>query len=60
MKMMRREDWNEEWKDHPPEEDEEPDEYCVRCGLPYLPRESDENLCEECREVLICGAEGEG
>jgi len=49
---MRQEDWNEEWVDHPPEESDDPEEYCVRCGLPYSPKNDGDFLCDECREEL--------
>lgn len=55
---MRREDWNEEWVDHPPEELDipDPENYCVRCGLPYSYKNGDnEFLCDECREGLRKG-----
>jgi len=53
VKKMRQEDWNEEWVDHPPEESDDLEEYCARCGLPYFPKKNDGDfLCDECLEEL--------
>ena len=48
---MRLEDSLQLADDFPPEEDEEPDDICPRCGLPMPPRDPGE-LCDECCEDL--------
>lgn len=52
---MRQEDWNEEWEDHSQEELEDPDDICVRCGLPMSPTLHD--LCPECEAELREGGD---